>query len=679
MDSQAVCQLAEELFPIPSSFHQNRELLECIFLRQKIEYCLQKNWVEQNSANDSSIITLQTPYYAGANRPNRPAIECRTPLFDRQYNNDEASDRVLLNTVISQLGISTSPFDTLSDMVAESFENLNHRDSYHFYKYPCLPLIFRVNSHVYMYSLKLPFLFPELILPIQQVSWGGLTRYFNLPPEKVPLCYCGPLLPSNAIILTDDLYIATYFYYHHSLIQKSLTIISWFGGREGLNRLDLQTAISLKGHQVYFLLSPHAGLTLLQQYQIADQAYITLKDIVRIKFLTNIVDGQDADTTEIATTPAFRILSFKEFHKRFDILSTPYQEATTPAYPINSYMSQGGLYIFYPTSLRAEPHLETVYGPLALGCQRGELPWKLGANDRTAFIIRIGSIVQLSTNDQQAVFQQSCQSIIQNYRLSTGLSCENDGIFKTVLQSYINISKWKNDFNLMENIETQVKILLDKHFSPFPQNQEVIVIIDIPDLAEWEEHSPLGRLLNSFKKQKFITWLVFHKVLSPKQLTRIDPDGVWEITRAIKAQTLLLQVDIFSKGYSPKSSFELHARRGTELYYLYQPKSKYASLVPIIKKYTMEGYKEVDILNMVNLIQARYGVSTPLTLYTLRQLKRQFNIRTYTHVARRRTRMSDKIQSLHKEGKSPAEIAKRLKLAPYYVRKRLEIIQAKLS
>ena len=85
MDSQAVCQLAEELFPIPSSFHQNRELLECIFLRQKIEYCLQKNWVEQNSENDSSIITLQTPYYAGANRP---AIECRTPLFDRQYNND---------------------------------------------------------------------------------------------------------------------------------------------------------------------------------------------------------------------------------------------------------------------------------------------------------------------------------------------------------------------------------------------------------------------------------------------------------------------------------------------------------------------------------------------------------------------------------------------------------------
>ena len=231
----------------------------------------------------------------------------------------------------------------------------------------------------------------------------------------------------------------------------------------------------------------------------------------------------------------------------------------------------------------------------------------------------------------------------------------------------------------MKNIETQVKILLDKHFSPFPQNQEVIVIIDIPDLAEWEEHSPLGRLLNNFKKQKFITWLVFHKVLSPKQLTRIDPDGVWEITRAIKAQTLLLQVDIFSKGYSPKSSFELHARRGTELYSLYQPKSKYASLIPIIKKYTMEGYKEVDILNMVNLNQARYGVSIPLTLYTLRQLKRQFNIRTYTHVARRRTGISDKIQSLHKEGKSPAEIAKRLKLAPYYVRKRLEIIQAKLS
>ena len=459
MDSQAVCQIAKELFPIPDSHHQNRELVEKIFLRQKIEYCLQKKWVEQNSVNDSSIITLQTLYYVGANHPNRPEIECRTPLFDQQYNDDEASDRVLLNTAISQLGISTSPFD--SDIDAESFENLNHRDSYHFYKYPCPPLIFRVNSHVYMYSLKPPFLFPELILPIQQVSWGGLTRYFNLPLEKVPLCYCGLLRPRDAIILTDDLRIAIYFYHHHSLIQKSLTIISWFGGREGLNRLDLQTAISLKGHQVYFLLSPHAGLTLLQQYQIADQVYIALKDIVRINFLTNIVDGQDADTTEIATTPAFRILSFKEFHKRFDILSTPYQEATTPAYPINSYMSQGGLYIFYPTSLRAKPHLETVYGPLALGCQRGELPWKLGVSDRTAFIIRIGSIGQLSTNDQQAVFQQSCQSIIQNYRLSTGLSCENDGIFKTVLQSYINISKWKNDFKLMENIKTQVKILLE--------------------------------------------------------------------------------------------------------------------------------------------------------------------------------------------------------------------------
>lgn len=675
MDSQAVCQIAKELFPIPDSHHQNRELVEKIFLRQKIEYCLQKKWVEKNSVNDS----LQTLYYAGANRPNRPAIECRTPLFDRQYNDDKASDRVLLNTAISQLGISTSPFDTLSDIDVESFKNLNHRYLYYFYKYPYSPLIFRVNSHVYMYSLKPPFSFPELILPMQQVSWGGLTRYFNLPLEKVPLCYCGLLRPRDAIILTDDLRIAIHFHHHYSLIQKSLTIISWYGGREGLNRLDLQTAKLLKGHQVYFLLSPHAGLTLLQQYQIADQVYIALKDIVRINFLTNIVDGQDADAIEIATTPAFRILSFKEFHKRFDILSTPYQEATTPAYPINSYMSQGGLYIFYPTSLRAKPHLETVYGPLALGCQRRELPWKLGASDRTAFIIRIGSIGQLSTNDQQAVFQQSCQSIIQNYRLSTGLSCENDGIFKTVLQSYINISKWKNDFKLMENIETQVKILLDKHFSPFPQNQEVIVIIDIPDLAEWEEHSPLGRLLNNFKKQKFITWLVFHKVLSPKQLTRIDPDGVWEITRAIKAQTLLLQVDIFSKGYSPKSSFELHARRGTELYYLYQPKSKYASLIPIIKKYTMEGYKEVDILNMVNLNQARYGVSIPLTLYTLRQLKRQFNIRTYTHVARRRTGISDKIQSLHKEGKSPAEIAKRLKLAPYYVRKRLEIIQAKLS
>ena len=117
MDSQAVCQIAKELFPIPDSQHQNRELVEKIFLRQKIEYCLQKKWVEQNSVNDS----LQTLYYAGANRPNRPAIECRTPLFDRQYNDDKASDRVLLNTAISQLGISTSPFDTLSDIDAESF------------------------------------------------------------------------------------------------------------------------------------------------------------------------------------------------------------------------------------------------------------------------------------------------------------------------------------------------------------------------------------------------------------------------------------------------------------------------------------------------------------------------------------------------------------------------------
>lgn len=673
MDSQAVCQIAKELFPIPDSHHQNRELVEKIFLRQKVEYCLQKN--------SPPKISLQKSYLEHRDiSPTRPGIECQTPLFDHYCKSNKNSERLLLDTLIAQFGISTSPFEALPDTATEPVGNFSSLDLYHFYQYCHSPEVYRTNSHGYIYSSKSPSSFPDLILPIQQVSWGGLIRYFNLPPEKVPLCYCPSSYLSEIIILTDDLYTAFYFLHHHYFfIQKPLTVISWYGGLEGLHRLDLQTAIPLKGCQVYFLLSPHAGLTLLQQYQIAYKAYDTLKDIVRFDFLTNIIDGQDADETNIATNLEFEILSFEEFQKRFDALSTSPSQTAIPAYPINRYMDQGGLYIFYPTSLQAKPHLKTVYGTLALGCSQGCLPWRLGTSDRTAFIIHIGCTGQLGENDQKAILLRDSQCIIQNYRLSTNLKLGCEDILEKTLQTYINIPKWKNDFGITKDIKNHVKEIIDKRFTPLPRNQEVIVIFELPDLAEWGSHSPLGQLLKGFARQKFVVWVIFQKVLPPKQLARLDPDGIWEITRAAKAQTLLLQVDIFSKGYCPKSSFELHARRGTELYYLYQPKSKYASLIPIIKKCTMEGYKEVDILTMINLLQDRDGISTSLTLYTLRQLKRQFNIRTYTHVARRRTGISDKIQALHKAGKSPAEIAKLLKLAPYYVRKRLAIIQTKLS
>ena len=117
MDSQAVCQIAKELFPIPDSHHQNRELVEKIFLRQKVEYCLQKNSL--------SKISLQKSYLEHRDiSPTRPGIECQTPLFDHYCKSSKNSERLLLDTLIAQFGISTSPFEALPDTATEPVGDL---------------------------------------------------------------------------------------------------------------------------------------------------------------------------------------------------------------------------------------------------------------------------------------------------------------------------------------------------------------------------------------------------------------------------------------------------------------------------------------------------------------------------------------------------------------------------
>lgn len=101
-------------------------------------------------------------------------------------------------------------------------------------------------------------------------------------------------------------------------------------------------------------------------------------------------------------------------------------------------------------------------------------------------------------------------------------------------------------------------------------------------------------------------------------------------------------------------------------WYTYKPSSKYAYLEPTIRQMSTNGHSEAEIAK-------KCGIS----IYTLRQLKRRWDIRSYRKSNPRRNGLSENIMKLYSQGLTISTIAKILKVAPGYVKRRLNTMSPK--
>ncbi len=690
MKNQEICTFLKNGFRVTGCHSPRLDVESEIIQCQKLEYRLRvaietkeaERWFPDISKSKFQEMDSETriePYLCPLRFP--------TPLLDLYCQGKSSSEKSLaIEQLASEMSISKTLFDlpfTTSPMSQwEMLEVLRLRKGLSLPS-PHVKCVFTEdqnsavsNSFITTTSQwRLGEVLPIYVLPrlIPNRYW-----YLNIPPPEVLPYKLSTLRRhlSTPVLLTDDLALAIANDQNiHQIGADRFIISSWYGELEGLERLD--TGVFDNRH-IYFWLSPHAGYSLKKLYQIADKVRARLADSAEFSFVTNILDGQDADATEILTTPSYRVLSIEDFRQRFLKLESA-MDLSRSAMPLNNYMRRGSRNVFYPTTPDSKAHIGVIYMTIALGCRHGVLPWDLGSS-RTA---AINIFKDSSANEKMNyfVYSQELEDVLRNYNAT----CPSESQFlvdvaaREIFQQHM---QEQPQWDVTDDTADKIKAHLSVTRSRLPEKSELapddsIVILDFPALTRLRKTSPLNKMLDKLRQQGVIIWLIFREPLSKKQLVDLNPDAIWEISERLRPRTRVLFLDIRSTGPKQFQSAELHAKVGTGIYQRYHSKSRYATVARSIREWTLQGVSEIEIRKRLN--QGLAGLlEKPISPSYLRQLKRQFNIHTHQRPAQRRFGIADKAKKMYAKGKTPEEIAKKLSTSTSYVKKCLGLPRGKV-